>query len=323
MKKIIVLLGLLVISINVNSDIAPAQIILKGIYTNIPCEIQMVSEVVNVDLYPDSSIVTCTFQMLNHGSSIELPVGFPMMNFHHWNHAEYQPTDKDYFRINVDGEQLTRDQIYVPEEMRNVYDEYMMVFRADSIYKAKSDSIYSHYRVKHRKNSSIYQPNTYEVVNRELEKLFKWRDQQPYLGSELMNKFESAAKNGDNLWYIWNVQFDQNSERTIQVTYSVPTGLGYGGQHRYFKYLLSTGQGWHLDIEKAEVNVRLIDISSRHIEEIYPEHGYLTSGESTVKWTFTSLEPSIEDDIFLKYYIPHVPKIISIFSCTFELVHKL
>lgn len=305
MKKLVILLGLMVVHSNVMPDIAPAQIILKGIYANIPCEVQMVSEVVDVALFPDSSIVTCTFNMYNHGAAIDLPVGFPVMNFYHWGLWNYQPSDKDHFTINVDGEQLNRDEIYVPEEMRDIYAKYMKLHETDSIYQFKYDSINNHHGVETRGFRTTYRSTkSMEIVEKELSKLNQWKDDNSFMDSYLWQEFDSALANGNNLWYLWDVPFEKHARRTIQVTYSVPAGLAYRNEYRYFKYLLSTGQGWHLDIEEARVNVQLHDIVPKRIEEISPSHGVLNPDQSTVNWTFENLEPTTEDDIYLRYYLP-------------------
>jgi hypothetical protein len=83
MRKAALILLLVSISNNGWTDIAPNPIVLKSIMTNEWCEVQMATETVDIDLYNDSSFVSCTFNMVNHGDSLTLPVGFPVMNFFH------------------------------------------------------------------------------------------------------------------------------------------------------------------------------------------------------------------------------------------------
>jgi len=66
-------------------DIAPNPIQAKGIQPDGKTTVRMVSEKVFVDLYRDSSVVECLFYMKNEGREQKINIGFPEMNFHHFN----------------------------------------------------------------------------------------------------------------------------------------------------------------------------------------------------------------------------------------------
>ena len=93
----------------------------NGIYTRKACRIRMASEVVTVDVYPERSVVHCTFEMVNHGPATILEVGFLVMNFHHHSFEVYSGEDKDRFTINVNDTVLTEKEIKVSKAMENVY----------------------------------------------------------------------------------------------------------------------------------------------------------------------------------------------------------
>src|SRR5690554_1206362 len=91
MKRLtIILIGILIIG-KVYADIAPNPIVIKWIYTIDSCKIQMTQEYVYADLYNDSAIVECAFELLNLGDSTTIQVGFPEMNF------QSLPSDKNWF----------------------------------------------------------------------------------------------------------------------------------------------------------------------------------------------------------------------------------
>ncbi len=93
MKRLtIILIWLLTIG-KVNADIAPNPIVIKSIYTVDSCKIQMTKEYVYADLYNDSAIVVCTFELLNLGNSTTIQIGFPEMNFQYWSIGEYAEND--------------------------------------------------------------------------------------------------------------------------------------------------------------------------------------------------------------------------------------
>lgn len=253
------------------ADIAPNPIVIKGIYTNNECRIRMVSEVVSVTMSNDSAYVECIFEMLNYGDVTTIEVGFPVMNFHYFSLYQYSENDKEKFNIYVDDNMLSEDDIKVPQELEEEYREYMCAYAIDKQYKENADSL-------------------------------NWLE-KPQLSYELRNRFEEKMKAGNYPWYVWNVSFKKDERRYIKVTYSLPSGLGYGGKYRYFKYLLSTGAGWYEDIEKADIIVKVQDdIRLKNIETITPAGYTINKAERTIAWRFTSLEPTVDHDIYIQYY---------------------
>ena len=99
-----------------SADVSPNPVKVKGIVPRYPVNIQMVSERVMVDLFKDSSIVTCTFNVKNFGNSKEIEIGFPMMSFYHWR--DNNENVKDKFDVWVNGKRINKVDIYIPEELK-------------------------------------------------------------------------------------------------------------------------------------------------------------------------------------------------------------
>ena len=285
------------------ADIAPCPIVVKSVFTADSCKIRMLSEVVYANLYHDSATVECTFEMLNYGDSITIEVGFPEMNFQYWCSGEYSENDKMNFEIYVDGNRLTDKEIGVPKEMEDIYQKYMYVYHIEKEYRAKVDSAYKANNMSIEDWWHVYQPNTsHNKTKMALDSLYKWRDTEPYLGSDLWSEFDAQKKKGNFPWYVWKVHFKAGEKKIIKVTYNLPSGMGYRAQYRYFKYLLNTGAGWYDNIEKAEVILQLHNINMKNIEEITPKNYCLDTQNKTIIWNFKNLEPTNDDDIYVRYF---------------------
>ena len=303
MRKLFFLFLINLLCVSIKADIAPSPIVVKGIYTKNDCKIKMKSEIVSADLFNDSAKVECVFEMLNYGDSITIEIGFPEMNFQYWAIGNYGENDKKSFKIFVDGNMLTEDQIGVPKEMAEIYDAYMKVYSIEKEYKQKFDSINRVYNVKEIKDGYKYESkDIFDKVRLIQDSLYKWRDSQAYLDSELWKQFDYQMKNGNYPWYIWKVHFEKNETKVIKVSYSLPSGMGYGANYRYFKYILETGSGWFENIEEANIVLKLHDISLRRIEEIYPKGFTIDKSQKMISWNFRNIEPTKEDDIYVQYY---------------------
>lgn len=291
---------------NAHADIAPNPIIIKGIYTIDSCKIQMTQEYVYADLYNDSAKVVCTFELLNFGESQTIQVGFPVMNFQYWSVGQYNENDKNNFKIYVDNMILTENDIGVPAELQRIYNTYMHVYQVEKEYNRKVDSIYTANNFVIKKNGTFHYPSSeaYKTMLAAFNDLSRWRDSKPQIDSELWNKFDSQMKIGNFPWYIWNVHFEKNEKKTIKVVYSLPSGEGYGANYRYFKYILETGSGWYGSIEKADIELKLHDIKVKNIEDISPKGYLIDTAEKTIKWNLVNLEPTKNDDIYVRYYNP-------------------
>jgi hypothetical protein len=302
MRKVATILLLLFVTNNGWTDIAPNPIILKSIMTNTDCDIRMDTEIVDIDLYADSSFVSCTFNMINQGDSLTLPIGFPVMNFFHWSMGLYGKNDKDKFEIYVDGLKLDENDIEVPDRMKSTYNKYLRVMQVEEEYSKKTDSLKTKFGVIERRNKTIYPMGNYSAYDKAYSKIFQWRQTQPYLDSELFNEFDSLMNNENYAWYIWKVRFQKGESKTIKVNYMVPSGIGYGGEYRFTKYLLSTGSGWKGKIRRAEINVKLQNVKSKTLETISPLSYKFDKKAKTISWTFSDIEPTTDDDICVKYF---------------------
>jgi len=286
------------------ADIAPNPIVVKGIYTVDSCKIQMVSEFVYAELYNDSARVECTFILQNFGASTTIQVGFPEMNFQYWSIGQYSEEDKANFEIFVDDKRLTENDIKVPAALEEVYNKYMYVYHIEREYKRKTDSIYSANRVTVNRHGTRTYPSNQAIQETKdaMFNLFEWRESKPYFGSELWSEFNEQMKKGNFPWYVWDVHFAKDEKKAINVIYSLPSGMGYGANYRYFKYILETGAGWYGVIEKADIKLQLHDIKIENIEQISPIGFQFDKEQKTITWNFKNLEPTSEDDIYVRYY---------------------
>lgn len=100
---------------DVFADIAPNPIAGKGIITNQQTTVRMVSERVVVDLYKDSSVVECHFFMKNEGKKQQINIGFPEMNFHHFESPSN--TDWSSFFVQENGKEIKSIERYTPDSI--------------------------------------------------------------------------------------------------------------------------------------------------------------------------------------------------------------
>ncbi|MEJ1240287.1 hypothetical protein WBG78_19250 [Chryseolinea sp. T2] len=306
MKRIIAFTLLFFLTTIAWTDVAPNPITLKGIIPARPCEVRMLSEVVEIDMHADSSFLHCTFNMVNTGDSLTLPVGFPVMTLFHWNMYLYDLHDREAFEIYVDGVKLDRDDIQVPEEMKPAYDRFVRGAWADEEFKRKSDSLDNHYGVK--PGTDKVTRGTDAAYQSGYNKIQRWFDKQPHLDFKLYDELDSLLKNGNYAWYVWPVKFNKAESKTITVNYTVEAGSTYGGHSRFVKYLLSTGAGWYDNIGRADIIVKLHGIEVSTVEAISPANHQFDKVNKTISWTFSNLEPTINDDIDIQYYNPNERK---------------
>lgn len=97
-------------------------------------------------------------------------------------------------------------------------------------------------------------------------------------------------------WHTFNVSFAAGQTRVVRNTYHGRLNLVSNGD-RAFEYILHTGATWHDSIGQADVIVRWQkdrDVRPETISASPP--GYL-QGHHELRWHFTNLEPTLEDDI--------------------------
>ncbi|HTO15804.1 MAG TPA: hypothetical protein VLZ83_08535, partial [Edaphocola sp.] len=100
-------------------------------------------------------------------------------------------------------------------------------------------------------------------------------------------------------WYLWESEFQQGESKTIEVQYSLPFGMLYKTNERFFTYLLSTGANWKGTIGKAEIIVNLKDIEMDSIVSKKPNNCVISNDQ--LRWTFSDFEPTTNDDIKINY----------------------
>lgn len=216
---------------NLFADIAPNPIKAKSISPQDQTSIRMVSEKVIIDLYNDSSVVRCLFNMKNLGEQEKLQIGFPEMTFH-------------YYRQKSKVDEANRFQ--VKENGKVVNFNFSDSLRYNEEYRKKAES----YKIKEE-------------------------------------------------WYLWESEFQQGESKTIEVQYSLPFGMLYKTNERFFAYLLSTGANWKGTIGKAEIIVNLKDIKIDSLISQQPNNCVITRDQ--LKWTFSDFEPTTNDDIKINY----------------------
>lgn len=303
MKHKISLILLLAYFSSLYADIAPNPIVSKGIYTIDKCNIQMTSEVVNINLSKDSSIVECIFYLKNLGDSITIEIGFPEMNFEYYNDCYwvYKNKDKNLFQIQIDSDTIQNFKLKAPRDLDSIYKEYTYIDSINNIYIKKVDSI----------NNTNYpmelwdkQDSIFNSELKQLDSLEVWRKQFTS-EVELFRKIENLKMRKEYPWYVWQVKFEKDEIKKIIVRYTMPTGIQRHNEkrYRYFKYLLNTGSGWKDSINTAEINIYINDnINLKHIIDVSPKKYKKSKKGRTISWNFKNLEPSIDDDIYVKFF---------------------
>jgi hypothetical protein len=191
----------------------------------------MESEKVIIDLYNDSSVVKCLFNMKNLGEYEKLQIGYPEMSFYHYSIKSI--TDEvSRFKVKENGKTIKFD--------------FSDSLRYDKEYKKKVES----YQIKEE-------------------------------------------------WYFWDSEFQKGETKTIEVQYSLPFGMLYKSNKRFFTYLLSTGANWKGTIGKAEIIINLKDIVKDSIISQKPANCEISDNQFI--WTFWDFEPSADNDIKVIY----------------------
>lgn len=231
LKYTIVILTLVCLQTTLFADIAPYPIKARTISPKDQTSIRMESEKVIVDLYNDSSVVKCSFNMKNEGEKEKLKIGFPEMNFYHYQ-IKSAADDVTNFSVQENGKEIKFDY---------------------------SDSL--RFNEEYRKKVASYQ------IKEE--------------------------------WYLWDVEFQKGESKVIDIQYSLPFGMLYRSNKRFFTYLLSTGANWKGTIGKAEIIVNLKDIVMDSI--ILQKPANCEISDKQLIWTFLDFDPTTDHDIKIIY----------------------
>jgi hypothetical protein len=124
-----ILLIFICLHTNVFADIAPFSIEAKSINPGNKTSIRMESEKVVIDLYNDSSVVTCQFHMKNLGEHEKLRIGFPEMHFFHFR-AIKESEKLERFKVKENGKEIRfylSDSLKRDEEFRKKVDTYQNI----------------------------------------------------------------------------------------------------------------------------------------------------------------------------------------------------
>jgi len=115
----------------------------------------------------------------------------------------------------------------------------------------------------------------------------------------LLTTNSRSPKTDINSWYLWDSYFKKNETMVIEVSYSLPHGIVKNDLYYKFDYLLSTGAGWKGNIDTAEIIVNLKNFDKNLIIKTTPEN-YTFFGDQII-WNLYNIEPSVKDDISIKY----------------------
>lgn len=128
-KFVFIILFSIFLNLNLLADIKPISIEAKTIYPGCKTSVRMESEKVIIDLYNDSSVVKCLFNMKNLGEQQKLQIGFPEMDFYHYRLiSESEMLNR--FKVKENGKAITfylSDSLKNNEELRKRIDSYQIM----------------------------------------------------------------------------------------------------------------------------------------------------------------------------------------------------
>ena len=148
----------------------------------------------------------------------------------------------------------------------------------------------------YQQKSKVDEANRFQVnengkaVNFEFSDLLRNND-------EYLKKVETYRIKEE--WYLWESEFQQGESKMIEVQYSLPFGMLYKTNERFFTYLLSTGANWKGTIGKAEIIINLKDIEMDSIVSQQPAN--CIKFDKQLTWTFSDFEPTTKNDINVHY----------------------
>jgi hypothetical protein len=148
----------------------------------------------------------------------------------------------------------------------------------------------------YRQKSKVDEANRFQVKENGKTLKFAFSDSLRY-NEEYRKKVETFQIKEE--WYLWESEFKQGESKTIEVQYSLPFGMLYKTNERFFTYLLSTGANWKGTIGKAEIIVHLKDIEMDSLISNQPDNCEINNRQ--LKWTFLDFEPTPNDDIKINY----------------------
>lgn len=148
----------------------------------------------------------------------------------------------------------------------------------------------------YRQKSKVDEANRFQVKENGKSVNFDFSDSLRY--DEVYRKKVQSYQIKEE-WYLWESEFQQGESKTIEVQYSLPFGMLYKTNKRFFCYLLSTGAKWKGTIGKAEIIINLKDIEMDSIVSQQPDNCVKSNKQLT--WTLSDFEPSTKDDIKVHY----------------------
>lgn len=108
-------------------------------------------------------------------------------------------------------------------------------------------------------------------------------------------------------WVTWQVAFPPDQMVKVEVTYrALPS---YYSSFPIYSYILETGTGWYGTIGKGTITLRLpYEVSEENMSEYWLSNDaakYTITGTDIIR-SFTNLEPTRDDDIYVEIMSPPV-----------------
>jgi hypothetical protein len=146
-------------------------------------------------------------------------------------------------------------------------------------------------------------PNRQEAP--ELHDFRAWVD-----GREVTVTFRPQAAGEDEEryagWHTFNVSFAAGQMRVVRNTYHGRLSwMGHPLSGHSFSYILHTGANWAGPIGQVDIIVRWGPREVAEITQVHPPN--YVAGPRELRWHWTDLEPSEDEDVWMNYYVARTP----------------
>jgi hypothetical protein len=269
-----------------------------------PLEVSSVSmqrEVIDIEVFPDSSVFTCSFTFFNHDSSdIKMVVGFPARYFDlaqfrartgetgHLGAIQWDDFNIRRFSCWIGGEEVPVTRLEGSQGLHGFEDDQRLRFLTPAEFGrfVEKDMILERYQ-DHLHRAGWGSSGAAEGA---------LRTRPPRRGLQAFQNLELVE------WYVWAATFKGLSHTKIVHTYWIRNSRG-GSTDGWFRYILTTGRFW-----KGR-SIGRVDITAHfnfHPYFDFPCYGPeiepagFEFGDQTIEWHFNDYTPVT--DLHLHWY---------------------